>query len=43
VTNESHTKVANFRIACGRKFRTKNGILKEEVCFVRTGTHSDLF
>jgi single-strand DNA-binding protein len=33
-TNEAKVKVANFRIACNRKFRTKSGVLKEEVCFV---------
>jgi single-strand DNA-binding protein len=34
LTNNSKIKVANFRIACGRKFRTKSGVLKEEVCYV---------
>jgi single-strand DNA-binding protein len=34
LTNNNKIKVANFRIACGRKFRTKNGLLKEEVCYV---------
>jgi single-strand DNA-binding protein len=34
LTNGNKIKVANFRIACGRKFRTKSGILKEEVCYV---------
>jgi len=34
LTNESKNKVANFRIACTRKFRTKSGSLKEEICYV---------
>jgi single-strand DNA-binding protein len=34
LTNHNNNKVANFRIACVRKFRTKNGILKEEVCYI---------
>jgi single-strand DNA-binding protein len=34
LTTGNRIKVANFRIACGRKFRTKSGVLKEEVCFV---------
>lgn len=34
VTNGNKIKVANFRIACSRKFRTKNGLLKEETCYV---------
>jgi single-strand DNA-binding protein len=34
ITNETKAKVSNFRIACNRKFRTKSGTLKEEVCFI---------
>jgi single-strand DNA-binding protein len=34
LTNGNKIKVANFRIACGRKFRTKSGVLREEVCYV---------
>jgi len=34
LTNENKIKVVNFRIACSRKFRSKNGSLKEETCFV---------
>ena len=33
-TNETKVKVANFRIACNRKFKTRSNILKEEACFV---------
>jgi single-strand DNA-binding protein len=34
LTNETKVKVANFRIACNRKFKTRSNVLKEEVCFV---------
>jgi single-strand DNA-binding protein len=33
-TNVNKIKVTNFRIACSKKFRTKNGVLKEEVCYI---------
>ena len=34
VTHGNKIKVVNFRIASSRKFRTKTGSLKEEVCYV---------
>lgn len=34
MTASNKIKVANFRIACVRKFRPKSGILKEETCYV---------
>ncbi|MDD5650030.1 MAG: single-stranded DNA-binding protein [Candidatus Nanoarchaeia archaeon] len=34
LTHGNKKKVANFRIACSRKFRTKAGELKEDSCYV---------
>jgi single-strand DNA-binding protein len=34
VTHGNKIKVANFRIACSRKFRTRSGLSKEEDCYV---------
>lgn len=34
LTNGNKVKVANFRIACVRKFRTKSEGSKEETCYV---------
>jgi single-strand DNA-binding protein len=34
LTNSNKIKVANFRIASNRKFRTKSGVFKEENCYV---------
>lgn len=34
LTTANKMKVANFRIACSRKFRTKTAGLREEYCYV---------
>lgn len=34
LTTENKMKVANFRVACSRKFRTKTSGLKEEFCYI---------